>query len=866
MYHLVPQVVVLPKDEGEVAAILATARRHRVPVTFRAAGTSLSGQGVTDGILVEVARHWQGATIEGNGERIRSRPGMIGAHLNALLAPFGTRLGPDPSSLAACTLGGILANNSSGPCSGVAQNSYQTLESLKLVLADGTMVTTSDGEAYGDADAALRAKAPTLYAGLRELRRDLLANEALRALVERKYRTKNTTGYGLNALLDFERPIDILAHALIGSEGTLGFISEAVLRTVPLLPHTSAALLLFPTVHAACDAILPFTEAGAKLVELFDVASLRAVAHHPGMPAGLADVGGATAALLVQLQTAERDELADQEGRATEAARRLAVSGAREFTRDARRQEQWIHARKGLYPAVGGRRTPGTSLLLEDIAFPVERLAAGTLDLQRLFRAHGLDDAVIFGHAKDGNLHFLVTQSVQDQASVDRYGRFLDDVVELVAHQHGGALKAEHGTGRNMAPFVEAEWGAEAVALMRRLKALCDPDGILSPGVILASAPRAHLGHLKTVPLTDPEVDRCVECGYCESVCPSRALTLTPRQRIVVRRERARRTARGDRAGVASLDGDWTYAGLDTCATDGLCARACPVDIDTGTLVTRLRAERHPPFAASAARLGAGHYGALVTLGRVGVGVGRAIGLALPEAGYAAPRARSGTDDVAVYFPTCTGRVFAGGSDPLLALAKRAGVRIRVPGDLEGSCCGLPFDSKGFPEAGAALRSRTVEALRRATEGGRLPVVVDGSSCTHHLARVDGLTIVDSVAFARRELLPRLTVRRRLPDAALHISCGARHLGLDDDLSALAHAVAERVTVPFGEGCCGFAGDRGLSHPELTASATAPMAATFAAAHHTLGLTSNLTCGIGMTRGCGFPFRSALEVLEEVSR
>ncbi|HET7043071.1 MAG TPA: FAD-binding oxidoreductase, partial [Gemmatimonadales bacterium] len=302
MYRLVPRAVVLPRDEAEVAAVLRVARRHRVPVTFRAAGTSLSGQGVTDGILVEVARHWQGATVEAGGARLRARPGMIGDRLNALLAPHGARLGPDPSSLAACTLGGILANNSSGPCSGVEQNSYHTLVGLRVLLADGTDLWTSDADAEGDADALLKAKAPGIHAGLLRLRHDLLANDALRDLVARKYRTKNTTGYGLNALLDFERPVDILAHALIGSEGTLGFISEAVLRTVPLLPHTSAAFLLFPTIAAACDAILPFRDAGAKLVELLDAASLRAVAGHPGMPAGLDRADPDSAALLVQMQ------------------------------------------------------------------------------------------------------------------------------------------------------------------------------------------------------------------------------------------------------------------------------------------------------------------------------------------------------------------------------------------------------------------------------------------------------------------------------------------------------------------------------------------------------------------------------------
>lgn len=866
MYHLVPRAVVLAADDADVAAVLRVATRRGVPVTFRAAGTSLSGQGVTDGVLVEVARHWRQAWVEDQGRRIRARPGMIGAQLNALLSPHGVRLGPDPSSLAACTLGGILANNSSGPCSGVEQNSYHTLESLRLVLADGTELSTSDAEGDGDADAVLRAKAPNVHSGLLELRRSLLANEALRAKVERKYRTKNTTGYGLNALLDFERPIDILAHLVIGSEGTLAFISEAVLRTVPLLPHTSTALLLFPSVHAACEGIAPFRDAGTQLVELLDEASLRAIAHLPGLPSGVAGAAKGSAALLVQAQAANADDLAQGEAAALDAARRLALSGAAEFTRDPRRQDQLLHARKGLYPAVGARRADGTSVLLEDVAFPVERLAEGAVDLQRLLASHEYHDGVIFGHAKDGNLHFLVTQRVGTPSEVDRYARFLDEVVELVVHRHDGALKAEHGTGRNMAPFVETEWGAEGIGLMRRIKTLFDPAGVLNPGVILPASPRAHLAHLKTTPAVAPEVDTCVECGYCEPVCPSRDLTLTPRQRIVVRRERARRLLAGDRAGAAALDGEWQYSGLDTCATDGMCATACPVAIDTGAFVTRLRAEGRSFVERAAAGVGAGNYGALVTLGRIGVRVGHAVGMQVPAGGHAAPAPRGSATAAAVYFPSCTGRVFAGGGDPLLTLAARAGVGIRVPAGLDGSCCGLSFSSKGFPDAAREARERTRDLLRRTSDDGKLPIVVDGSSCGAELMALDGLQVMDSVAFARQEVLPRLTLRRRLPDAALHITCGARHLGLEDDLRVLAAAVAERVTVPRSNGCCGFAGDRGFTHPELTASATAPMAAELSAAGHTVGLTSNLPCGIGMTRACGFEFRNILAVLEQQSR
>jgi D-lactate dehydrogenase len=314
----------------------------------------------------------------------------------------------------------------------------------------------------------------------------------------------------------------------------------------------------------------------------------------------------------------------------------------------------------------------------------IDRLADAAVELNALFGKHGYEDGIVFGHARDGNLHFVITQSFRDRNAVDQYARFIDDVVDLVVKRYDGALKAEHGTGRNMAPFVETEWGPEAYAAMVRLKELADPDGILNPGVLINPDRRAHLQHLKPLPTVELEIDRCIECGFCEPQCPSRELTLTPRQRIVVRRQiRRLEETGGDRNLLTELERDFPYEALDTCAVDGLCATACPVKIDTGELTRRFRAVRHSRGSERIAKALASRFAFVEASLRVGLRTGHAVasllgvrsmvamtkamralaGGALPIWSAEMPRAAKvsapktdAREAEAVYFPSCISR------------------------------------------------------------------------------------------------------------------------------------------------------------------------------------------------------------------
>ncbi|WZH51052.1 MAG: FAD-binding and (Fe-S)-binding domain-containing protein [Nocardioides alkalitolerans] len=898
-YLLEPAAHVVAGGERDVARVLAACTAAGLPVTFRAGGTSLSGQAGTRGVLVDVRRGFTGVEVLDDGARVRTAPGTTVRAVNAVLRRHGRALGPDPASEAACTIGGVVADNSSGMSCGIAGSSYHTLDSLRVVLPSGTVVDTAEP----DADARLRHDEPALHAGLARLRDLVRADPAMRAEIERQFSVKNTMGYGVNALLDHDEPAQILTHLVVGSEGTLAFIASATFRTVPLRPHAATGLLVLDDVSRATDVLPDLVASGAAAIELLDTRSLLVAARDARATPGLRDLRlERHAALLVEYQAQDADELAALV-RAGAPVLGAGVGGDPLTGDPARRADLW-HVRKGLYAAVAGARRAGTTALLEDVAVPVRDLTATCHDLGEVFARHGYDDAVVFGHAKDGNIHFMVTEDFGTEDGRLRYERFTDDMVDVVLAR-GGTLKAEHGTGRVMAAYVRRQYGDALYDVMRQVKALCDPTGVLNPGVIMSDDPRAHLRDLKTAPRVEAEVDRCVECGFCEPVCPSRDLTLTPRQRIVARRAEAALRAEGTPEATARADAlaeDYEYAGVQTCAVDSMCQTACPVDIDTGQLVRRLRAEGQGPLARGAGRTAARHWAGATRAASVGLSAARrAPGLTeaaargarrlldpdvvpqyardLPGGGERrrpVPTARAdapteGTAEV-VLLPSCTGAMF--GSDGVaahqafLALCERAGVRVVVPEAADALCCGMPWSSKGLVDGNAVMADRLEGALR-GLAGDDVPIVTDSASCTEGLAKTlagRGLLVEDAVPFAARVLLPRLAPVPIADRLALHPTCASTRAGSDADLRALAAAVAREVFVPPSWGCCAFAGDRGLLHPELTASATARQAGEVVAYGAELHASCNRTCEIGMSRATGRDYANVLVLLERATR
>jgi D-lactate dehydrogenase len=908
-YRMFPQAVVVARDVDDVRRMLRYAREHRIPVTFRAAGTSLSGQAQGDGILIDVRRHWTGVAVEDAAKRLRVRPGTILSRANLALAAFGQRLGPDPASAAACTIGGVIANNSSGMCCGTTQNSYKTVASLTLLLPSGTLIDT----AAADAEAQFAAAEPALAAGLMEIKREIEADAELVARMRRKFSIKNTTGYHMEACLDGATPLEIFRRVIVGSEGTLAFIVEAVFETIPDDQYRLTSFMMFPDMHAACAAVKPFVDCGAAAVELTDRASLAAVEGKPGVPDRWKALPGGATGLLVEFRCSSEAARDVAQARAEAVLAGLSLLEPAPFTRDPKLAAQYWNVRSGLLPSVGGARPSGASFIIEDVCFPPERLADGALDLQALFQRHGYD-GVIFGHASAGNLHFLVTPFLNEDREIARFDAFLQDVVDIVVNKYDGSLKAEHGTGRNIAPFVEREWGPKLTGLMWRLKQLADPEGILAPGVLLANDPRHHLLFLQTAPTVEDVVDRCIQCGYCERVCPSRDLSTTPRQRIALRREMVRQG--GATPLAEALLRDYDYDAIQTCAGDGSCEIACPVGINTGVLMKRFRHATHGAAAERvaatlaqrflpverAARLAVGAAGAAAKL--VGHGTLAALTSAaravvskdlmpgwlpnMPRPAKAKPPVTAREGAAAVYFTACVNRIFghapgfereASLAEALVAVSARAGLPLWIPDDVGGHCCATIWHSKGYETGNALMANRTAEALWRWSDEGRLPIVCDASSCSLGLTAeiVDYLTpenrerhtrlvIHDSIAWAHDRLLPKLEVTRRIGSAVIHPSCSVNHLKLAPKLHALAAALADKAVTPATANCCGFAGDRGFLHPELTRSALADEAAEVAQVDYDAYFGSNRTCEIGLNLSTGRNYESFIFVLEELTR
>lgn len=898
IYQPRARAVVDIEREAEVLALLELMRVHGAGVTFRGAGTSLNGQATGEDIVARIrGPRWRDHEVLEEGRFIRLGCGLTGGEADALLAPFGRRIGPDPASAAAATIGGIVANNAAGMCCTVDQNTFATLRSLRVILADGAVLDTGDA----DSVAAFRASHAPVLERLTALRERIMADPQLAARIRRKYSIKNTTGYAVNALTECEDPVDILTHLMIGSEGTLGFVSSVTLETVPVFPLRATALVVFPDLDAAARAVMALRGCcPVQAAELLDRTSIRAVENLPAAPPLLRELGDDACAVLMETRATDPETLRRNTADILAALEGIAQVAPARFTTDGAECERLWAVRRGLFSAVSSYRAADEYVITEDINIPVERLAEGCAAFRRLFARHGYE-AGVMGHAFHGNFHFTLPTRISDPRELDRLHGFLDDLAEVITRDFDGSLKAEHGTGRAIAPYVRLEWGDTVYAVMREIKALLDPHGVLNPGVMFDEDPHAHLRGLK-LPLTShPRIDMCVDCGFCEPVCPSRHMAFTPRQRIAAWREISRLEQDGRSDEARHWRAAFAELGESTCATDGLCTTRCPLAIDVASFIRDLRHDALSPAARTVANAAAGHFAGATALARTALGTADLAHLALgPEKlesvsrimtrlsgqrlpgwmpGLPRPAARivrkpaAEHRETVVYLPSCATRTMGDTRrapaeslvEVTVRLLERAGFAVRIPDGVEGLCCGKAFETKGL-YAQAETKLRELErALHAASDNGRHPVLCDTSPCLARMKKdIRGLSLFEPVEFARVFLLPRLRfqpVDRRI---ALHPTCSTRLMGLADAFHELARGLAVEVVLPRGILCCGFAGDKGFHRPELNASALAGLAEQVRDCAE--GYSTSRTCEIGLAIHGGIPYRNILYLLEECSR
>ncbi len=899
-YRLIPRLVVIAHSEAEICFILQNTYELKIPVTFRAAGTSLSGQAISDSVLIVAADNWKNHQVLDEGKRIRLQPGIIGSRANIILAPWKRKIGPDPASINAAMIGGIAANNASGMCCGTAENSYNTLDSLRLIMADGTALDTSSAQSRQ----AFAEKFPRIISRLTDLQERIKADTPLAERIRRKYKMKNTTGYSLNALVDFTDPFDIINHLMIGSEGTLAFLSEVTYNTVHEHPFKASALIIFPDIANACLATTVLKKEPVVAVEIIDRAGLRSVENNKGMPSYLKELPGDAAALLIETRADNPQELNTNIDRIKLGLLGIPTVLPIKFTDIPEEYTRLWNIRKGLFPSVGAMRETGTTIIIEDVAFPLETLAPATLELQQLFKKYGYSEAVIFGHALEGNLHFVFSPDFNNQQEIDRYAAFMDDLVAMMVDKYDGSLKAEHGTGRNMAPFVEKEWGSQAMALMKEIKEIFDPQYLINPGVILNPSPTAHLEHLKPLAPVDEVVDKCIECGFCESICVSNDLTLSPRQRIVVLREMARLRQTGHQPHMlAALENSFAYEGDETCATDGLCAINCPVKIDTGAMIKLIRAKQAGPWQRKVASTMAHNTAYVVKMASLGMhtahGIHRLVGTRalrglnagmqvllgnrfprwneyFPQGGKKIkplPVDQANPLKV-VYFPSCINRAMGVSDDyaekiPLTdkipALLHKAGYEVIFPENLKQLCCGMAYSSKGYTAQGKEKSDELEQALREASENGKYPILCDMSPCLYTMKNnmEPGLKLYEPVAFILEYLQDRLVFTPVEEEVAVFAVCSAKKMELEPSLVKLASLCSTNVKV-VDANCCGFAGDRGFTYPELNAHGLRHLKEQTQSISS--GYSTSRTCEIGLSNHSGKSFTSIVYLVDRVTK
>lgn len=904
-YRYIPKLVLKPNNEEEVQRIILLSKEFGIPVTFRGAGTSLSGQACTDSVLVVCMNKWQ--KIQAHEDSIWCDCGVIASQANEALKNFGKKIGPDPATINNASIGGIFSNNSSGMCCGVRQNSYQTIKSVRVILSDGFILDTSDPKSLEEfADSH-----PALIGELLSLRREILEDKELCKEIERKFRIKNTTGYALNTFVDFSSIKELLNHIFIGAEGTLGFVSRVEYYTVEDFKFKACALLFYEDLTLASKAIeiLSKNDDRVSAAEIMDYACLRSVAPIQGMPEILKELKEGTCCILVQLESNQKEVLEDNISFITKELEGVSTLFGVNFSFDEQEQATWWKIRKGLLPISASNKRPRSTVITEDICFEIHNFAKGIEGITKLFKLYNFE-GIIFGHALSGNVHFIITPLLDDELERENFAKFMDSMVNLVLDLKG-STKAEHGTGRMMAPFVELEWGKKAYKINERIKNIFDPQGLFNPDVILCKDPHIHMKNLKPSHQIEDYLEACMECGFCEKVCPSKNFTLTPRQRIAVHREIKRLEALENKSKeqekeLEALKKGYKYFVVETCATCSMCSTLCPIEIDTAKIANShynqsaskmdlfiaKTLSNHIDKAISFAKLGldAIHLGEKVLgknkLGNLSLIFNKkfktpVILKTMPHKNSYTLKAKSANyqkdKKSVVYFSSCINRTLSTSKRSIQevfeSLCSKADVSVIYPKNIEKMCCGKAFKHCTQKEPSLNPFHFALQELLFHSCNGELPIVCDHSACSgelldrlKNLKGFEKLRIYDMSVFIKEYILSNLNISPLDENVGIYAVCATKKGGWADTLIDLAKICTKGEVYTHSQTyCCAFAGNKGFVNPKFNQNALEDLQAYFKELKVTKMYASSSTCELGLSSVTDKNWEHIVYLLDEVS-
>lgn len=873
VYQIVPRGVVLPRSVADVVGLVRVAAAHRVPLTARGGGTSQAGQAIGEGLVVDMSKHMNRVlAIDPVARTARVQPGVVLDDLNAAVAPHRLRFAPDVSSSSRATVGGLIANNSSGARSVLYGKTIDHVISVTMVMADATVQTFGplEQEAWQracDGD-SLTAKA---WRDIPALARTHAAE------IDRRFPRvlRRVGGYNLDAFVDPEAPVD-LSRIIVGSEGTLGIVVEATIRLVPLPAAKALLTAEFPTLLEALAATPLALQHAPAAIEVMDDFILRHTREQDSLETLRRQMmqGDGTSLLCLEFYGEDAAALPPRMEALVAAWAATGIHPAvRLLTEPAAQARVWHLRESALGLSMAMKGDAKAVSFVEDSAVAPERLRDYIARFQDIIRRHGTE-AGIYAHASVGCLHVRPVINLKTAEGVQAFSSIAHEVADLVL-AFGGALSGEHGDGLVRGAFNRTMFGDTLYEAFRTVKRTFDPTGLFNPGRIVDTPPiTSHLrfgaGYVTPDPPTRFDyaahggfgraVEMCSGVGLCRktrggTMCPSYMAT---RDEMHSTRGRANvlRLAMNGQMAEAGLDDHGVKQGLDLCLSCRACKSECPVGVDMGRYKSEFLSgywDRHGLDAGTAAfaRIHevAPWASALAPLVNAvsRSAAGRALAATaagidprrpLPRWSRRTLRAQMpglppGVEPAAVLFAdTFTNHMHPEiGLDAAHVLG-RAGLPVTLAPHV---CCGRPLISQGLLDEARDLAARNVALLYpRASQG--LPIVLLEPSCLSAIrddmpdllrgAQAERARVVARQAVLFESFLERaiadgrasLPLRQGPARISLHAHCHQRSMGLAGDAASLLRRIPGAAVTDLDAGCCGMAGSFGYTRGHFDVS------------------------------------------------